>query len=96
MYNNLRALESNRSWVVKRWIWELLQNARDVSDGEASLVASVEVREQNLTFRYNGRGFEPDEITHLIYYGSTKQEDPRQARPVRQRFYHHAFALSYD
>ena len=75
VFKHLRALEANRSWVLKRWIWELLQNARDVSDGEASLIASVEVRNQSLTFRHNGRGFEPGEITHLIYYGSTKQED---------------------
>ena len=76
VFKHLRTLEANRSWVLKRWIWELLQNARDVAVGEASLVASVEVRDQSLTFRHNGRGFEPDEITHLIYYGSTKLEDP--------------------
>ena len=35
-------------------------------------VASVEVRDDELTFHHNGRGFQPDEITHLIYYGSTK------------------------
>lgn len=74
VFKHLRALEANRSWVLKRWIWELLQNARDVSNGEASLVASVEVCEQSLTFRHNGRGFAPEEITHLIYYGSTKLE----------------------
>ncbi len=62
--------------VLPRWIWELLQNARDVSAGNASLDASVEVRNDELTFRHNGRGFQPDEITHLIYYGSTKYEDP--------------------
>ena len=74
VYNHLSALKSNRSWVLKRWIWELLQNARDVSLGNASLEASVTVRDGKLTFTHNGRGFEPDEITHLIYYGSTKQE----------------------
>ena len=67
-------LESNRSRVLPRWIWELLQNARDVSHGNASLVASVELRDGELIFRHNGRGFEPDEITHLVYYGSTKLE----------------------
>ena len=74
VHKHLRNLESNRSRVLPRWIWELLQNARDVADGNASLVASVEVRNGELTFRHNGRGFEPDEITHLVYYGSTKLE----------------------
>ena len=74
VHKHLRNLASNRSRVLPRWIWELLQNARDVSEGNASLVASVELRDGALTFRHNGRGFEPDEITHLIYYGSTKLE----------------------
>ena len=74
VHKHLQTLESNRSRVLPRWIWELLQNARDVSAGNASLVASVEVRDGALTFCHNGRGFEPDEITHLVYYGSTKLE----------------------
>ncbi len=78
VHKHLRTLESNRSRVLPRWIWELLQNARDVANGDASLVASVEVCNGELIFCHNGRGFEPDEITHLIYYGSTKleQKDP--------------------
>ena len=68
VHKYLRTLESNRSRVLPRWIWELLQNARDVSARNASLVASVEVHDGVLTFCHNGRGFEPDEITHLIYY----------------------------
>ena len=74
VHKHLRTLESNRSRVLPRWIWELLQNARDVADEDASLVISVDVCNGELTFRHNGRGFEPDEITHLVYYGSTKLE----------------------
>lgn len=74
VHKHLRTLESNRSRVLPRWIWELLQNARDVAVANASLVVSVEVCNGELTFRHNGRGFEPDEITHLVYYGSTKLE----------------------
>ncbi|WP_428098180.1 sacsin N-terminal ATP-binding-like domain-containing protein [Candidatus Rariloculus sp.] len=74
VYKHLRTLESNRSRVLTRWIWELLQNARDVAKGHGRLVASVEVNDRQLTFRHNGRGFQPEEITHLIYYGSTKLE----------------------
>ena len=76
VYKHLRALEAARLRVLPRWIWELLQNARDVSAGNATLEALVEVRDDELTFRHNGRGFEPDEITRLIYSGSTKLEDP--------------------
>ena len=60
----------------KRWIWELLQNARDVSpDANNSLIAEVKYSEEKLVFLHNGRGFTVDEIAHLIFYGSTKVED---------------------
>ncbi len=43
VHKHLRTLESNRSRVLPRWIWELLQNARDFAVANASLVVSVEV-----------------------------------------------------
>ena len=45
-----------------------------MSVGDGSLIASVETRDGELIFRHNGRGFDRDEITHLVYYGSTKLE----------------------
>ena len=75
VYKHLRELESNRAHVVSRWIWELLQNARDASSGDSQLVASVERRSDAITFLHNGRGFREKEIAHLIYHGSTKSGD---------------------
>ena len=66
--NHLKALESNRDHVHTRWIWELLQNARDAStDSDTKLVTSDE-----LVFKHNGDSFSLEEIAHLIYHGSTK------------------------
>lgn len=74
--NHLRELESNRKHMQCRWIWELLQNARDASaDDDTRLVADVEVRSNELFFRHNGRRFTENEVCHLIYHGSTKIED---------------------
>ena len=74
--NHLRALVSNRARMQKRWIWELLQNARDAAvDDNAHLVASVEHSNGELVFQHNGRGFTMEEVAHLIYHGSTKLED---------------------
>ena len=73
--NHLKALESNRAHVRTRWVWELLQNARDASaDTNAELVASVEQSETEVVFRHNGGKFKREEIIHLIYHGSTKVE----------------------
>ena len=74
--NHLRELESNRARMQRRWIWELLQNARDAAaDDDTRLVASVELRSGELVFQHNGRGFTMEEVAHLIYHGSTKLED---------------------
>ena len=75
VYKHLRELESNRAHVVSRWIWELLQNARDASVGNSQLVVSVERRSDDITVLHNGRGFREKEIAHLIYHGSTKSSN---------------------
>ena len=69
--NHLKALESNRARMLTRWIWELLQNARDTS----ATFASIECGQGKVIFRHNGTKFKMDEIAHLIYHGSTKVED---------------------
>lgn len=73
---HLRDFESNRARTQSRWIWELLQNARDASvGGDMNLVASIEVSDTDLVFRHNGRGFTVEEVAHLVFHGSTKLED---------------------
>jgi len=68
---HLLALERNRQAMQTRWVWELLQNARDA---QASM-ASIEYDQESVVFRHNGTCFNKGEITHLIYHGSTKTED---------------------
>ena len=76
VFKHLRALEAKRERVVSRWVWELLQNARDVVSDDQNLTATFQCTPENLTFCHNGRPFTPKEVAHLIYYGSTKHDDP--------------------
>ena len=69
--NNLNALMSNQDHVRTRWIWELLQNARDTR----AKAVSVKFGDDGVTFSHNGASFTMDEIAHLVYHGSTKTED---------------------
>lgn len=71
----LNELESNRASMHTRWIWELLQNARDASMGTDSLIATVQCLPNELTFLHNGKGFTDCEIAHLIFASSTKIEE---------------------
>ena len=75
-------LKSNRVSLLTRWIWELLQNARDTStNADTKLVASVEYKRREedergeLIFQHNGPKFKEEDIAHLIYHGTTKLED---------------------
>ena len=66
--NHLRALESSRAHVPTRWVWELLQNARDASaNADTNLVASIAQDQDEIVFRHNGTNFKTNEIAHLIY-----------------------------
>lgn len=67
----LEALSASQAWVRTRWIWELLQNARDAGAN----TVTVKYAENNLVFQHNGGVFTADEICHLIYHGSTKTDD---------------------
>ena len=68
---NLQNLRSNQAHFRTRWIWELLQNARDAK----AVDVSVKYDEDNVVFRHDGNSFTSEEVTHLIYHGSTKIED---------------------
>ena len=81
--NKLTELESNRTRVQMRWIWELTQNARDTStDIDAHLVTTVKHEDDELVFQHNGRGFAVDEVAHLIYHGSTKPDERSTIVPI--------------
>ena len=78
VFKYLQELDSNRRGRHRRWIWELLQNARDVSLAvDNSLTAEIRYNSGEpgeLVFLHDGRGFEMDEIVHLIFHGSTKHK----------------------
>ena len=70
LYKGTQGIED----VRKRWIWELLQNARDARNRNGNkLIVEVEYcPDEKLVFLHNGRGFKPNEIAHLIKSGTTK------------------------
>lgn len=60
-----------------RWAWELLQNAKDsVADCENRTVAiQIEIDDDKVVFRHNGRCFTEKEIRGLINQISSKEVD---------------------
>lgn len=76
--NDLRSKAQDSKTVPRRWIWELIQNAKDVhyNDGVDIQIEFKETRQQpKVTFSHNGKPFSADNIRFLIEQISTKDRD---------------------
>ena len=71
VYKHLSKLFAEESRFRKRWVWELLQNARDASPDVGVDVALIWDTD-HLIFKHTGVPFSFKSIAHLIYHGSTK------------------------
>ncbi len=74
IFKHLDRVEDNRAVLGVRWIWELLQNARDAA-GMDGVRIQVDLSASELRFQHDGNPFTSKEIAHLVYHGSTKTED---------------------
>ncbi len=75
MMDKLRLSANTNS--PRRWIWELLQNAKDVSNfsGKVKVKISLDEEEGILEFSHNGKPFSTKNIVFLIEQVSTKERD---------------------
>ena len=71
-------LDANEN-AKRRWIWELLQNAKDVAFDDQHVETEVNIEYLNETksvsFSHNGKPFTVDNITFLIKQVSTKERN---------------------
>jgi hypothetical protein len=62
---------------ARRWVWELLQNAKDCAYDDGFVTVSVVLTNSetnpSLAFSHNGRPFSSDNITSLIHQVSSKK-----------------------
>ena len=56
----------------RRWIWELMQNAKDVPNQYGRVSILIELSNDQLKFRHNGDPFRIENITGIIQQVSTK------------------------
>ncbi len=65
-------IERNNNRSGERAIWELLQNARDLSD---HAITRITLSPDSITFAHKGESFNLDTLSNLIKQQSTKKED---------------------
>ena len=71
--NRLQQLENATDNDKKRWVWELLQNAKDtVSNGE-QVDIDITLTNDYVEFTHNGGLFTPRNITNLVHQISSKE-----------------------
>jgi hypothetical protein len=71
--NYLKRLFQQEARFRGRWIWELLQNARDASSANGVSVW-LTLKPDRVVFQHDGLPFNYQNIAHLIYHGTTKFE----------------------
>lgn len=69
----LSAIRNNPASSAKRWVWELMQNAKDIPNDFGKVSIEIElVSETELRFKHNGNPFKINNITGLIRQVSSK------------------------
>lgn len=64
--------------TIRRWIWELIQNACDTSDTPISIVVKNDIKNGIVSFSHTGAAFDCDTLRALILQKSTKSEDDKK------------------
>lgn len=69
----LSAIRNNPASSAKRWVWELMQNAKDIPNDFGKVSIEIELAsETELRFKHNGNPFKINNITGLIRQVSSK------------------------
>lgn len=71
LIDTLMNLEQNFDLNQRRWIWELLQNAKDIAY-KSKVDVKIELTPETLTFSHTGRPFKAEDLVFLIEQTSSK------------------------
>lgn len=80
---HLMPILSKSEVLKKRWMWELLQNASDLSD---DIEAEFELSKERVIFRHNGPPFTLGEAYNLIMPDSDKDDNSEKSRSIIGQF----------
>lgn len=71
---HLERLKDAPDYVKRRWVWELLQNAKDVRNCFGQVFIRIEKYPDRLIFSHNGDPFTIKQLTNLIQQVSSKDD----------------------
>ena len=74
IYDHLKELKNTPIHHEKRWFWELLQNAKDSKSENTRVNITLTINDSEVIFSHDGKAFTEDDIIHIIFHGSTKDQ----------------------
>lgn len=79
---------SNDETTACRWIWELIQNAKDVVNDSGTVDIKINLDKQGkcLVFQHNGKCFTTKNIVYLISQVSSKERDNSEEKKTTGKF----------
>ena len=82
LLDEMDKLYEREDYSARRWVWELIQNAKDVIVND-SVKIEIEVSDSYMEFRHSGMPFSRDNIVFLINQTSSKERvsDPKKEAP---------------
>jgi len=78
VHDKLKKLENPKEVDYKRWIWELIQNAKNNSNGK-DVDIQIVVNNDEYIFKHNGAPFNVETFTSLIYKFDENKENPMES-----------------
>jgi len=82
----LDSVREERTKSRRRWIWELMQNAKDVPNKYKEVSIEINLSESEFVFRHNGDPFEVGNITGLIQQVSYGKPSNNVNRRITGKF----------
>lgn len=82
--NKLRSTVEEDKSNSRRWIWELIQNAKDVASSSGVSIKIVREKDDTFVFSHNGLPFKSDNIRYLVEQISTKDQENEDASGKRK------------
>lgn len=70
-----RVRDSSHSGQARRWVWELIQNAKDTAYPQQAVRIKIQLFENRLVFSHNGKAFGVKNLLSIINQVSSKSPD---------------------
>lgn len=78
LFQGIKKIADAKTEIKRRWIWELIQNAKDVKNNFGGVSIKIELGETYMHFSHNGSPFTLKTLTGLVNQVSSKYGEDKE------------------